>query len=119
MKINSKGEGYINQILESIDGIERAEAPSFFYTRLLSKLNKEKDSSIFEKYLSVLMQPSLLIASLSIFIIVNLFAIYSMKKEINVASNYHNNQSDTTFQAFVQEYDLSISTIYSESKNEE
>lgn len=119
MDINNQEETYINQIIGSLDGIDRAEAPPYFYTRLLPRLNKEKDFSIFEKYLSIIMQPSFLIASLSIFILLNLFAISNMKKEINVASNTHYNQGDTTFQAFVQEYDLSVSTIYSESNNEE
>jgi len=119
MDNNFQQEKLISQLLDSLNEIKRAEAPPFFYTRLSSKLNKTSDASLLSKIQFFVLRPALLLVSFTVFIFLNIYTLHHIKQETTVTSNSFYNKNDTSFQSFVQEYDLSVSYIYSENTNEE
>jgi hypothetical protein len=115
--INPK-EAFIEQALNSIDGIVRAEAPPFFYTRLQAKMQKQEEPSLIIRLLWLFAKPALSVVTLSLFVVLNLVAIKSIlnkKQEANVSQS----TSEASINSFVQEYDLSVSTLYGDTKKGE
>jgi hypothetical protein len=116
-EINKK-EVFIDDAIDSINGIVRAEAPPFFYTRLQARLLKQEESSSVPRFIGLLTKPVFSVATLSLFVLLNLLAIKSItkeKKEMPTASP----SADASLKNFEQEYDLSVSTLYGDNKNGE
>lgn len=66
----------IDAALKSIDKLQRAEPGPFFYTRLMANLSGQKQST-WEKLSSFISRPAIAFISLSLIILLNLFAAYS------------------------------------------
>ena len=116
MKKNNSKDEEIDEILNSLDGINKAEAPPFFYTRLQSKMQSRPATSKMALMLSFLGQPAFALASLSLFVLLNVYAITStVSTKKQVATTQTN--AAPSLQTFADEYDLSVSTLYNDSKN--
>lgn len=114
----NKKEAFIEEALNSIIGIERAEAPPFFYTRLQARMNKLEEPSFLVKFLWLFAKPAFSVASLSLFVVLNLVAIKSILNEKQVGK-VSQPATDASINSFVQEYDLSVSTLYGDNKKSE
>lgn len=112
----NKHDGAIEDILDSLNGISRAESPPFFYTRLQARLQRQKQSSMMGQIIRFLTQPVFALSTLSLFVLLNMYAITSMVK-IKKQSVAGQSNTEASIQSFAQEYDLSVSTLYNDSKN--
>ncbi|MFP5042819.1 hypothetical protein [Parasediminibacterium sp. JCM 36343] len=106
----------IDDILNSLDGMSKAEAPFFFQTRLLARLQQRQSIPIWQSWGAFLAQPAFAIGTLSLFLVLNMVAINKMVKNKTAATN-ETADKQATLQNFVEEYDLSTATIYSDAKN--
>ena len=90
----------ITAALNSLDGLTKAEMPSFFYTRLQAKL--EGQASTPKAFWLWVTRPVISLATMLLLVILNIAAI----------NNYVNNNKQTTspvvggLQGFAQEYNL-------------
>ena len=113
---NNINEEEFDEILHSLDGIKKAEAPEFFYTRLQASFQQRRSNSMLVLILGFLGQPAFALASLSMFVLINLYSLTSMKS-VNNEEVTINATTSPSLQTFAEEYDLSISTLYNELKN--
>ena len=112
----NKHDAAIEAILDSLQGISRAEAPPFFYTRLQNRLQRQKHAPIMGQVLGVFVRPVFALGTLAFFVLLNMFAITLIvrsKKQVASASS----NTEASIQSFAQEYDLSVSTLYNDSKS--
>jgi len=66
----------VEAILNSLDGIERAAPEPFFYTRLMARMDQLNDSP-WNKWVQILSKPSIAVAILSLFILLNGVMLFS------------------------------------------
>lgn len=101
----------IDEILNSIDGIKRAELSPFFFTRVQAHLNKHSEAD--GSFWSMITRPAVSIATFSLLLVLNIVAInHFIKKDtqpVNTASG--------SIQGFAQEYDLTPPSVYNDKTN--
>ena len=101
----------VEATLLSFDGMSRAQAPTFFYARLLAKLNKQISPAWWQQLFVVAAKPAFSVIVLLLFLVLNITTITIVlqdKKKVTSAS------ASTTLQGFAQEYNFSISTVYTD-----
>ncbi len=108
MRTNRPDPEELEQVLNSINDISRAEMPPFFYTRLQAKLNKQNQGTGY--FWSVLTRPAVSLGTLSLLLILNVAAIRSYLH----ASSSNEGKATTGLQTFADEYGLGTATIYNE-----
>jgi hypothetical protein len=64
-----------DEILKSIDGINRASAPDFFYTRLKAKLDRLSERPYESGRRSWLLHPAYALATLIVVLLINAFVL--------------------------------------------
>ena len=101
-------EEEIDKILNSIQDIQRAEVPAFFYTRLEARMKKNLHGV---SYGSLLTKPVFSILMLCLLLVLNITVMtrYTRSNEQRVV----NNTSDGV-QAVAQEFNLTVSSVYNE-----
>ena len=95
-------------ILDSFDGIQPAEAPPYFYTRLLARMQykqEEQQQSFF------LLRPAFLTASLSLFLIINIVFLVQFSKTGNGSPTTQGNKP-ATIESFSDAYGLNTESVY-------
>lgn len=118
MNHSNQIEEKINSTLSSIDSISRAEAPSFFETRLKARMEKELLPDTLSWY-GFATKPMFAIAMLAVFIALNFATINSLQKDKATTSNELGSTNEASVQSFAQEYNLSVSTDYADTKSEQ
>ncbi len=106
-----KQEKLMEDILNSLDHIQKAEAPSFFYTRLQARMEREAEpSSPFWKWVA---KPVFAMTTLSLLILLNVVAINAYRK-----TNMQGVVMEASgIQGFAQEYQLTVSSVYMDKSN--
>lgn len=66
----------VEDALSSIDNLQRATPRPFFYTRLMAKIDS-RQQSVWEKFGSFISRPAIAFVTLSLILLINLFAAYS------------------------------------------
>ncbi len=94
-----------DEIINSINDIQRAEAPNFFVTRAKARLDKYLEPS--NTWMPV-KRPAWIIASLSLLFIVNLYLVNTPKSKTKQSSN----AEEKSITDFANNYDLNTSTNY-------
>lgn len=95
----------IEETLSSLDGMQRAAAPDFFYTRLQARMEKELTTPAWIPF----GKPVWLIATLLVFLVMNTIAIKQSKLS---NSNSHSTNDVSSLQSFAAEYELSNTVNY-------
>lgn len=95
----------IEHAMASLDGMQRAAAPDFFYTRLQARMEKELTTPAWIPF----GKPVWLIATLLVFLVMNTIAIKQSK--LSNSSNY-NTRDVSSLQSFAAEYELSNTVNY-------
>lgn len=108
----------IEEVINSLQNISRAEAPPFYYTRLHARMLKTKEPTFMLQLLGILTRPAFAISTLSLFVLLNAVAITTVLKDSRGVAE-HLTANDGSLQSFVKEYDLSVSTLYSDTKTNE
>jgi len=96
---------YIEQDLSSLDGMKRANAPDFFYTRLAARMEKELTTPAWIPF----GKPVWLIATLLVFLVLNTMMIKQSKLS---TTNSSSEKAGSSLQSFAAEYELSSSVNY-------
>lgn len=96
----------IDSALNSLDEMQRASAPNFFYTRLQARLDKTQSESAFGFFSFA--KPVLLIVTLSLFLLMNTFMITKLYKQKTILAS----SEKPSLQSFASEYDLNNSINY-------
>jgi hypothetical protein len=97
----------IEQVLQSLDGIQRAEPMPFFYTRLHARMQKEKEVESIG-WMPV-RKPVWLIATLFVFLLLNGIMI---KQSARLSSNKHSTSETASLQSFASEFELNNTSNY-------
>ena len=92
------------EILNSLDGMRRAEPQPYFYTRLMTKLDKQKNG--WEKVAGFISKPVFAIAMIALFLIINIAILF------NSSSNATSSSQEESSLAVENDYGLSVQSIY-------
>jgi hypothetical protein len=98
--MNNWSEKMIDEILGSLDGIKRAEAPAFFYTRLRARMEKHSGP---ERSRPWLLRPVFALAALLIVLLINAAVI--LKKDNTTVTPIADTENES-FQSIAAEYNL-------------
>lgn len=110
MKSEKNIQKQVDDCIESIEGIERAEAPPFFYTRLQARLetvNTRKGAG-----LNLFAKPVLSLVTFSVLLVLNITAIRYFEKPAAVQKE----KSASGIEEFAKEYDMEITSLYQDKK---
>jgi hypothetical protein len=101
--MNNKDEK-IQNILDSLNDIQRATPGPFFYTRVNARLLKEQKTA-WEGISNLIARPVVAIGGLCIIIAVNMLVIFSQTNEVSSAN-------DATELALADEYTIATASFY-------
>ncbi|HEY8388370.1 MAG TPA: hypothetical protein VIK74_07185 [Parasegetibacter sp.] len=106
MKAHTEKQQKIEAALKSLDGVERAKAAPYLFTRIYARLNKDEES-IWEKILQLISKPSVAFLGLCVILALNgsILAWVSGEEESQTAE--HQIQ-----QEFAEDYNLAVNTYY-------
>lgn len=96
------------EILNSLDGVRKAPAPDFFYTRLQARMEKELESGHASKQPVWYLKPAFITAGLLFILALNAFAFIRNNNEGTIAATDDN---ETEQQSIVSEYSLADNNI--------
>jgi len=99
----------IDQIIQSIDGIEQAEPSAFFYNKLMHKMQQKR----IQKQYSFIFQfkPLLVIASLSLLVFINAFMLIKQTDQSHQTIANKSIPTNTVYD-FSEDYQLNTTTNY-------
>jgi hypothetical protein len=66
----------VNETLESLEGIQRAEAAPYFFTRVKARLERD-EKNIWETIGSLLARPAIAVAGLCVILALNAFILFT------------------------------------------
>ena len=92
------------EILNSLDGIHRAQPQPYFYTRLMAKWDNPKNG--WEKVASFISKPAFAILAIALFLIINVAILY------NSSSNATSSSQEESSLAVENDYGLSVPSLY-------
>lgn len=97
----------VEDILESLSGIERAEPKPFFFTRLQARMSREADPSLWGKTVSLLSRPAIAMATLFLILLINGYFVF------NRMHPSPSTPEEVTYQALAVEYtNLNAPALY-------
>jgi hypothetical protein len=97
---NKFSDSKVQSIMESLGGMQPAAAPDYFYTRLKGRMQREEDKkTIF------------IPATLSLFLIVNIFSLISIRKTTPEPVSVHYNKP-ATIESFATAYNMNTGLVY-------
>ena len=91
-------------ILNSLEGIHRAEPRPFFYTRLMTNLHTAVAG--WDKLVAVISRPAFAIATVVLFFLINIVILYSSSSRATSSS-----QNESSL-AIENDYELSVPSLY-------
>ena len=92
------------EILNSLDGIHRAQPQPYFHTRLMAKWSNQKNG--WEKVASFISKPAFAIAAIALFLVINIAILY------NSSSNATSSSQEESSLAVENDYGLSVPSLY-------
>ena len=94
----------VEKTLDSLDGIQRADANPYLFTRIKARLENE-EKSFWGRTLTFLSRPSVAVPAIVLTILINTVIFFEFKSEkVQIPQDEE--------QAFASEYNLSDNTIY-------
>lgn len=101
----------VEQTMQSLDGIKRAQTDDFFYTRLEKRLEDRKETAIFS---ISKMRLSAAVAALFALILLNVLTVLEYDQSFGTKKT----EQAQNLEAFAEEYLLEVPTIYELNSNE-
>ncbi len=98
----------VENLFKSLDGIQKASAPDFFYAKLMARMEREL---VPEKPHFFMLRPAFLTGVLGIFLLVNVFTFIRLqnKSEIKTTTN---SGTAATLESFAADYQLKSEAVY-------
>jgi len=103
MENNNRSE----KILNSLDGLQKAMAPHFFYTRLIGRMQSEQH----EKRSRLTLRPVVLAISLSVVLLLNIVALNKLNGPAEAKPAIPSGEA-ATIQSFANAYNLNTESVY-------
>ncbi len=91
------------RIMKSLDGLQKAVAPDFFYTRLTGKMQRE---IVPEKKTFLILRPAFITAALSLVFIINIFSLAQLNKQPKQVNQ------PATIESFATAYNMNTESVY-------
>lgn len=111
MSIDSNNDSRIDSVLNSLEGIQRAKAPDFMYTRLKGRMEQEFDQGgPLGRWLT---RPVLALTIAAIILIANATTVVKMWEQ-----STHPNTNTESGQLVAAEYPAGIYPVYNENSLE-
>jgi len=98
-------EQEVNKTLDSLEGLKKAEANPWLFTRIKARLERE-EKSVWSKAISLLGKPAIAIAALLLLVVINASVIFKS------SSGQTQPMTQDPEQLFASEYNLSDTAIY-------
>lgn len=103
-----------DEILDSLQGMKRAVAPEFFYTRLRARMEQELETASIGKFGRLLTRPALSLSVAAIVLLLNITTIMKMVQQSSGPS-----APETSAPMVVADYSsIDIYPVYDETPNE-
>jgi ABC-type Na+ efflux pump permease subunit len=101
----------IEEILSSLDGAKRAEAPDFFYSRLKAKILVRHEGVESTRERSWILRPVFIVSAIFLVLAINVFVFLKGREESTINTIVDNNESFQ--QSIAAEYSLNDNnTVY-------
>lgn len=101
--------GKMDEVLASLDGIQQAKAPAFFYTRLRGRMERELESAG-GPFVRLLTKPALALSIAALVLILNATAVMEMWKQDSPGPI-----ESTQQQLIASEYPMGTYPVYDET----
>ena len=101
-EINKKTE----DILNSLDGIRRASAQPFLYTRVMARLSRNTTTG-WERMASLISRPAVAFAAITLFLLINAAVVFHFSTTTTAST-----AQDESAVVSDNEYSLSVSSLY-------
>lgn len=102
--MEEKSSKKIDEVMQSLNRVEKASPSPFFFTRLEARMEREKSS--WEKISSFVAKPVVAFACICLVIMINAWVIFSSRNSQN------STEQQTSELATTDEYNLVSSTFY-------
>lgn len=99
----------VEKTLQSLDGLQRAEANPFLFTRIKARMQK---NSPWERITSFVSRPAIALAGLFLIMLINAFVVFS-------SGDKENGSTEIAATDIADEYNLATSTNYEYENLEE
>jgi len=97
-----------DKILNSLNGLKKAEAPDFFYTRLMGRMQHEMEPV---KRPFFQLRPIWVTSALVLLLVVNVFSVMQLNKPSGKIKT-RPTENSATIESFAQAYNLNTTTVY-------
>ena|ERR1700754_754864 len=87
--MSTKSHKRIEEVLESLEGVQQAKAPAFLYTRLKARMDKEFDQGFLGRWLT---RPALALSIAAIILVLNATTILEMFNQAPASGNIESAQ---------------------------
>jgi hypothetical protein len=87
-------EKHIEQILDSLNGVQRASAPAFLSTRIRARLQEEKGLSWFDRSLRWISQPAVALSLVALVVMVHTLTIIGTRNQAATAVNTETTETE-------------------------
>ena len=101
-------ESRIDRVMTSADGLQKATAPDFFYSRLSGRMQIELDE---KRRPFFVLRPVFATATLSILLIVNILFLAQWNKQ-DTKNTTVKSEKTATIESFAKAYDMDASSLY-------
>lgn len=89
--------------MNSLDGLHKAAAPHFFYTRLTGRMQNEMEPASKPFFI---LRPAFITAALSLVFIINIFSLAQLNKQPKQIN------SPATIESFATAYNMNTESVY-------
>lgn len=91
------------RVMKSLDNLQKASAPDFFYTRLTGKMQRDMEP---EKKPFLILRPAFITAALSLVFIINIFSLTQLNKQPKQVNK------PATIESFATAYNMNTESVY-------
>jgi len=106
-ELKNSNSNNIDEVLGSLDGMQRAKAPAFFYTRLKARLEREFDNA--GPLVRLLTRPALALSFAAIILVLNAAVIMQLWQQDSSLTNTENAT------VVVADYSMGTYPVYDEN----
>ena len=96
------------RIMNSLNGIRKATAPDFFYTRLTGRMQREAQPG---KINFFLLHPAFITSSLLIILVINIISLGRLSSQPEQLDTVKTDKP-ATIESFAEAYNLNTTTVY-------
>ncbi len=104
----------IEAILKSLDGMQQAEVPPFFYTRLQARWQRQAQPTWLQQVFSTTKKLVFAFSTLLLFVILNITTINMLLRDKKLVTEH--NAQNSKIESFASDYNLSSASIYNDFK---